>query len=49
MSHAVAGDAEQARAATDQALAAVEDIAEDEDRDRLLANLETIPGQSRYW
>jgi tetratricopeptide (TPR) repeat protein len=47
--YAVAGDAEQARAATDRALAAAEDITEDEDRDLLLADLETIPGQPRYW
>ncbi|HEY3867094.1 MAG TPA: hypothetical protein VGM10_02035 [Actinocrinis sp.] len=47
--YAVAGDADAARAATDQALAAAEDIAEDEDRDLLLADLETIPGQPRYW
>jgi DNA-binding transcriptional MerR regulator len=47
--HAVAGDADQARAYTDRALAAAEDIAEDEDRDLLLADLETIPGQPRYW
>jgi DNA-binding transcriptional MerR regulator len=47
--HAVAGDAEQARAATDQALAAAEDITEDEDRDLVYADLETIPGQPRYW
>ena len=26
-----------------------EDIADDEDRDLLLADLETIPGQPRYW
>lgn len=47
--YAVAGDADQARAATDQALAAAEDIAEDEDRDLVFADLETIPGQPRYW
>ena len=47
--HAVAGDADQARVYTDQALAATEDIAEDEDRDLVLADLETIPGQPRYW
>jgi len=47
--HAIAGDARQAREYTDQALAAVEDIAEDEDRDLVLADLETIPGQPRYW
>jgi tetratricopeptide (TPR) repeat protein len=47
--HAVAGDAAQARDCTDQALAATEDIAEDEDRDLVLADLETVPGQPRYW
>jgi DNA-binding transcriptional MerR regulator len=47
--HAVAGDAERARELTDQALAAAEDIGEQEDRDLLLADLETIPGQPRYW
>jgi len=47
--HAVAGDAAQARDCTDQALAAAEDIAEDEDRDLVLADLETVPGQPRYW
>ena len=47
--HAVAGDAAQARDCTDQALAAAEDITDDEDRDLVLADLETIPGQPRYW
>jgi DNA-binding transcriptional MerR regulator len=47
--HAVAGDAERARACTEQALAAAEDIAEDEDRELLLSDLETIPGQPRFW
>jgi len=47
--HAVDGDGERAREFTDQALAAAEDITEQEDRDLLLADLETIPGQSRYW
>jgi tetratricopeptide (TPR) repeat protein len=47
--HAVAGDADLAREHTDQALAAAEDIAKDDDRDLLLADLETIPGQPRYW
>jgi hypothetical protein len=46
---AVAGHGAQARQHTDQALAAAEDIADDEDRDLVLADLETIPGQSRYW
>jgi hypothetical protein len=47
--HAVAGDAAQARNCTDQALAAAQDIADGEDRDLVLADLETIPGQPRYW
>ena len=47
--HAVAGDAAQARDCTDQALAAAENITDDEDRDLVLADLETIPGQPRYW
>jgi hypothetical protein len=47
--HAVAGDAAQARDGTDQALAAAEDIAEEEGRDLVLADLETVPGQPRYW
>ena len=46
---AVAGDAGQARSYTDQALAAAKEIAKDDDRDLLLADLETIPGQPRYW
>ena len=45
----VPGDADRAREYTDQALAAAEDIADDEDRDLVLADLETIPGQPRYW
>jgi len=47
--HAVAGDAARARDSTDQALAAAGDIADDEDRDLVLADLETVPGQPRYW
>jgi DNA-binding transcriptional MerR regulator len=47
--HAIAGDAVQAREYTDQALAAAEDIVEEEDRDLVLADLETIPGQPLYW
>ncbi len=45
--HAVAGDPASAREFTDQALAT--DIAEDVERDLLFADLETIPGQPRYW
>jgi DNA-binding transcriptional MerR regulator len=46
---AVAGDTAQARRYTDQALAAAKDIAEDNERELVLADLETIPGQPRYW
>lgn len=47
--HAIAGDSEAARAMTELALAATEDIAEDDDRKLVLADLETIPGQVRFW
>jgi hypothetical protein len=47
--NAIAGDAEQAHAYTEKALAATEDISEDDDRALVLADLETIPGQSRFW
>jgi tetratricopeptide (TPR) repeat protein len=47
--HAIAGDPDTARAYTEQALAAAEDIKEDDDRELLLTDLETIPGQSRFW
>jgi DNA-binding transcriptional MerR regulator len=46
---AVEGDMEQARSWTEQALAAAEDIAEDGEREIVLADLETIPGQPRFW
>jgi DNA-binding transcriptional MerR regulator len=46
---AVAGDKEQARAWTEQALAAAEDIVQDEDRELVLTDLETIPAQPRFW
>ncbi|SEM85835.1 MerR family transcriptional regulator [Streptacidiphilus jiangxiensis] len=46
---AVAGDKEQARAWTEQALAAAEDIAQDEDRELVLSDLESIPAQPRFW
>jgi tetratricopeptide (TPR) repeat protein len=46
---AVAGDAVQARQHIDQALTAARDITDDEDRALLFADLETIPGQARYW
>jgi tetratricopeptide (TPR) repeat protein len=46
---AVAGDTAQARHYTDQALSAAQDIAEDDERELVLADLETIPAQPRYW
>lgn len=42
-SYALAGEAEQARAWTERARAAAADIAEDEDRELVLADLATIP------
>lgn len=47
--HAIAGDAAAARAMTERALAAAEQISDEEDRKILLADLETIPGQARFW
>ncbi len=47
--HAIAGDAQEARAMTERSLAAAEQIADDEDRKLLLADLETIPGQAKFW
>jgi hypothetical protein len=47
--YAVAGERGHAREYTDQALAAARDIAADPDRELLLGDLETIPGQRRYW
>jgi DNA-binding transcriptional MerR regulator len=47
--HAIAGDMEGARAMTERALEAVEQIVEDDSRKIILAALETIPGQSRFW
>lgn len=46
---AVAGYTDQARELTEQALAAAEEIVEREDRELVLADLETIPGQPRFW
>jgi DNA-binding transcriptional MerR regulator len=46
---AVAGDGEAARMWTERALAAATEIAEEEDRGLLLADLETIPDQPRFW
>jgi len=45
--HAVAGDAEEARHWTEQALAVADDVTENPEM--LLADLETIPGQPRFW
>ncbi|WP_421732214.1 MerR family transcriptional regulator [Cellulomonas sp.] len=47
--HAVAGDKDQARSWTEQALAAAEEIAQDDDRELLLSDLESVPGQPRFW
>jgi DNA-binding transcriptional MerR regulator len=47
--HATAGDAAAARAMTDRCLAAAAGIADEEDRKIVLADLETIPGQPRFW
>lgn len=47
--HAVAGNTARARENTDKALGAAKQIAEDEDRNLLLNDLESIPGQPRYW
>jgi hypothetical protein len=46
---AIAGDAGRARTFTEQALAAAADVKEEQDRELLLTDLETIPGQSRFW
>jgi hypothetical protein len=47
--HAVGGDAAQARSCTEQALAVADDVAEDEDRELVLSDLESIPNQPRFW
>lgn len=47
--HAVAGDLPLAREFTEQALAACEDVTEDENRELVLSDLESIPGQPRFW
>lgn len=47
--YAVGGDGERARAMTEKALAAVDGIADDDDRRLVLADLETIPGQQKFW
>ena len=46
---AVAGEYEEAKAMTEKALAACDSIADPEDRQLVLADLETIPGQARFW
>lgn len=46
---ALAGEPDKARGYTEQALAAAQDIAEDDDRELLISDLETIPGQPRFW
>jgi DNA-binding transcriptional MerR regulator len=47
--HAISGDAEAARTMTERALEAAEKIEEEEDRKIVLADLETIPRQKRFW
>jgi tetratricopeptide (TPR) repeat protein len=47
--HAVAGDAQEARRWTEQALAAVELVTQADDRELIRSDLETIPGQDRFW
>lgn len=47
--HAVGGNAELARQMTEKALAAADGIAKAEDRALVLADLETIPDQPRFW
>ena len=43
--HALAGDAEQARACIEHALAIADDITEQDERELLLSDLQSIPGQ----
>ena len=47
--HAVGGDPAAARAATEQALAAAQDITDPQDRAHILGDLESVPGQARFW
>jgi hypothetical protein len=47
--HAISGDSAQARACTEQALALAEDITDEDDRNTVLGDLESIPGQPRFW
>lgn len=46
---AVSGDLEAARQWTERALAAAAQVTDEEDRTILLGDLETIPGQPRFW
>jgi hypothetical protein len=47
--HAISGGTEAVRDMTERALEAAEKIEQDEDRRIVLADLETIPGQKRFW
>jgi len=49
MSEQHPADAAAARRYTEEALTAAEKVADDEDRALVLGDLETIPGQPRYW
>lgn len=46
---ALAGDMDRARALTEQALTAAQDVKADADRQMVLKDLESIPGQKRFW
>lgn len=46
---ALAGDMDRARALTEQALTAAQDVKADADRQLVLKDLESIPGQKRFW
>jgi DNA-binding transcriptional MerR regulator len=46
---AIAGDLDKARDYTEQALVAAQDIQDGDDRELLVTDLETIPGQPRFW
>jgi hypothetical protein len=46
---AVAGDPDAARDYTERALAVCGHVADPANRDLVLADLETIPGQARFW
>ena len=47
--HAVDGDTGAARRATEHALAAADQVADEDDRQLVLDDLATIPGQPRFW